>query len=128
MALNVPLAIRMTPYFAKSAGWKDQVDDVCGLQSQPERRRRPGHQGDGPRWHGREPTSGAPRGGQQRVPRPQWLPERVQNDPDHRRNEPNKVHSSLRNKAFSAAEECHDTRTNVSEPDRVSFLTKGDNA
>jgi hypothetical protein len=31
MALNVPLAIRMTPYFAKSAGWKDQVDNVCGL-------------------------------------------------------------------------------------------------
>jgi hypothetical protein len=35
MGLNVPLAIRMTPYYAKRAGWTDKVDNVCGLLGFP---------------------------------------------------------------------------------------------
>jgi hypothetical protein len=31
MALNVPLAVRMTPNYAKSAGWGNQLGEICGL-------------------------------------------------------------------------------------------------
>jgi hypothetical protein len=31
MALNIPLAIRFTPYYAKSAGWSSNLGQICGL-------------------------------------------------------------------------------------------------
>lgn len=31
MAVNIPLAIRFTPYYAKSAGWTSNLGQICGL-------------------------------------------------------------------------------------------------
>jgi hypothetical protein len=31
MALNIPLSIRFTPYYAKSVGWSSNLGQICGV-------------------------------------------------------------------------------------------------